>query len=315
MKLVNFTRGSDSATLERETGPEALGATHCGCVVAEECLDLTSAAAASALRLPAAVTSVDDLLRMDGGLQRVREQLSDGGGIPAALRPFALPLATARLAAPVLHPQKVIGIGFNYRDHAEETDTPLPGEPLFFAMFASAVSGPFDPIVRPASVAMLDYEAELAIVIGEPGRHIPVEKALDHVAGYTAFNDVSARNFQQSDSQWLRVKSFDSFAPMGPCLVTRDEVGDGSGLGIECRVNGEVRQRSNTRHLIFDVPYLVAYLSRVMTLLPGDVISTGTPAGVGFARRPQVFLQGGDVVEVEIERVGIIRNTVVDAGV
>ena len=133
------------------------------------------------------------------------------------------------------------------------------------------------------------------------------------IGGYTAFDDVSARNFQMSDSQWLRVKSQDSFAPMGPWLVTADELGDGSGLEIECRVNGEVRQKSNTRHLIFNVPFLISYLSSVMTLHPGDVISTGTPAGVGFARSPQVFLEPGDVVEVEIEKIGRLENPVVEA--
>jgi acylpyruvate hydrolase len=279
-------------------------------VTGDSVLDLT--AAGPLLGLPVPIGSVEDVLHMDGGVTRLRERLGGNGASDERLQTFHVPLTEVKLGAPVLRPQKLIGIGFNYRDHAEETSTPLPEEPLFFAMFASAITGPFDPITKPSNTRMLDYEAELALVIGKAGRHIPEERALEHVAGYTVFDDVSARNFQMTDSQWLRVKSQDTFAPMGPWLVTTDELGDGGGLDIECRVNGEVRQRSNTRYLIFDVPRLVSYLSSVMTLLPGDVVSTGTPAGVGFARLPQVFLEAGDVVEVEIEKIGKLRNEVVD---
>jgi acylpyruvate hydrolase len=299
VKLANFYRRSDPSV-------------RCGYVVGDTCVDLT-AASASLLGLAAPVHRVEDLLRMEGGLAHLRDRLERNGAAAGDLDAFRVPLSQTKLTAPVLTPQKLIGIGFNYRDHAEETSTPLPEEPLFFAMFASAITGPFDPIAKPSNTRMLDYEGELAVVIGKAGRHITQGRALEHVAGYTVFDDVSARNFQMTDSQWLRVKSQDSFAPMGPWLVTTDELGDGSGLDIECRVNGEVRQKSNTRYLIFDVPRLVSYISSVMTLLPGDVISTGTPAGVGFARCPQVFLKAGDVVEVEIEKIGTLRNTVVDA--
>jgi 2-keto-4-pentenoate hydratase/2-oxohepta-3-ene-1,7-dioic acid hydratase in catechol pathway len=299
MKLANFHRPSS-------------GEIRCGLVVDDVCIDL-KAAQGAVLELPTPVSTVEDLLRIDSGVAMLAEQLGGNGTVPAALDPFRIPLADVRLTAPILNPQKLIGIGFNYRDHAEETATQVADEPVFFGMFASAITGPFDPIIKPATTQMLDYEAELAVVIGKKGRCVPVERALEHVAGYTVFDDVSARNFQMSDSQWLRVKSHDSFAPMGPWLVTADELADGSGLDIECRVNGEVRQKSNTRHLIFDVPHLIAYLSSVMTLHPGDVISTGTPAGVGFARSPQVFLNAGDVVEVEIEKIGALKNPVIDA--
>jgi 2-keto-4-pentenoate hydratase/2-oxohepta-3-ene-1,7-dioic acid hydratase in catechol pathway len=299
MRFVNFSRKPNPAV-------------HCGCVIGDTCIDLTRATMSdSVVRFPRTLSCVEDILRVDDGLRILQQQLPREGELNASLHQYSFPLGEARLAAPILNPQKLIGIGFNYRDHAEETKTPLPKEPLFFAMFASAITGPRDPIVKPPVTEMLDYEAELAVVIGKRGRHIPVEKALDHVAGYTIFNDVSARNFQATDSQWLRVKSFDTFAPMGPWLVTQDELGDGGGLMIECRVNGETRQKSNTKHLIFDVPQIVSYISGVMTLQPGDVIATGTPSGVGFARNPQVFLKAGDVVEVEIERIGVLRNPVV----
>ena len=301
MRFVNFSR---------RTNPSV----HLGCVIGDTCIDLTRAMRGDAvIRFPWQATSIEDILRLDGGLKTLQDQLPKNGELNSQLHQFSFPLAEAKLMAPILNPQKLIGIGFNYRDHAEETKTPLPKEPLFFAMFASAITGPFDPIVKPAITQMLDYEAELAVVIGKRGRHIAVENALEHVAGYTIFNDVSARNFQATDSQWLRVKSFDTFAPMGPCMITRDELGDGSGLNIQLRVNGETRQNSNTRHLIFGVPQIVSYISQVMTLQPGDVIATGTPSGVGFARNPQVFLNAGDVIEVEIERIGVLRNTVADA--
>ena len=294
MKLLNFHSPSPEHKIQ------------VGLVQGDRCIDVSRACRERLLRFPRAVDTIEDVLHTENGLKLLSDQVAG-----ADLTSCSFPLAAARIAAPVLNPQKVIGIGFNYSDHAEETKTPIPKEPLFFAMFASAITGHLDPVVKPVSSEMLDYEAELALIIGKGGRFISRESALDHVAGYTVFNDVSARNFQATDSQWLRVKSFDTFAPIGPFLVTRDELGDGSGLGIQCRVNGEVRQNSNTKHLIFDVPYIVSYISQAMTLQPGDVISTGTPSGVGFARSPQVFLKAGDVVEVEIEKIGILRNPIV----
>jgi 2-keto-4-pentenoate hydratase/2-oxohepta-3-ene-1,7-dioic acid hydratase in catechol pathway len=299
MKLANFSRKSKPSVIEL------------GCIVGERCVDVSRAASRGLIQFDNPST-IEDILNIDDGVARLGEQLFKGGELRDPLHECSIPLTEIKLTAPILHAQKLIGIGFNYLDHAEETKTPLPKEPLFFAMFASAITGPEDPVVKPVVTEMLDYEAELAVVIGKSGRHIPADRALDHVAGYTAFNDISARNFQATDSQWLRVKSFDTFAPMGPVMVTRDELGDGSGLSIQCRVNGEVRQNSNTRYLIFGVPQIVSYISGVMSLCPGDVIATGTPSGVGFARNPQVFLKAGDVVEVEIEHIGILRNEIVN---
>ena len=212
---------------------------------------------------------------------------------------------------PVFTPQKLIGIGLNYHDHAKEVGKTLPKEPLLFAMYPNAVIGYDDTIAIPAMSDKIDYEAELGVIIGRRGRHIPVDEAVDYVAGYTIINDVSARDLQTSDSQWIRGKSFDTFAPMGPCMVGTSVLGDGDGLDIRLRLNGETMQDSNTRNLIFKVPDLVSYISRIMTLEPGDVISTGTPSGVGVGRKPQVFLKPGDVVEVEVEGIGTLRNAVI----
>jgi 2-keto-4-pentenoate hydratase/2-oxohepta-3-ene-1,7-dioic acid hydratase in catechol pathway len=178
-------------------------------------------------------------------------------------------------------------------------------------MYGNAIIGPDQPIVIPPMSTQVDYEAELGVVIGRRARHVSVESAVDYVAGYTIINDVSARDLQFSDGQWVRAKSFDTFAPMGPYLVTPDELGDGDGLGIELRLNGKTMQKSNTRNLIFKVPDLIVYISQIMTLEAGDVIATGTPGGVGFGRNPQVFLKPGDVVEIEIEGIGELRNPVV----
>jgi 2-keto-4-pentenoate hydratase/2-oxohepta-3-ene-1,7-dioic acid hydratase in catechol pathway len=181
-----------------------------------------------------------------------------------------------------------------------------------FAMYSNAIIGPNEPIVIPAMSRQIDFEAELAVIIGRRARHVTAENALDYVAGYTVFNDVSARDLQFGDGQWLRAKSFDTFAPMGPYMVTRESLGDGSGLDIELRLNGAVMQKSNTRNLIFNVTGLISFISKVMTLDVGDVIATGTPSGVGFTRNPPVFMKAGDVVEIEIEGIGQLRNPVAE---
>jgi 2-keto-4-pentenoate hydratase/2-oxohepta-3-ene-1,7-dioic acid hydratase in catechol pathway len=221
-----------------------------------------------------------------------------------------------KLLAPVPAPQKVICVGLNYADHARETGKEPPPEPVIFCKFPTAVSAHGDPIVLPQLSKEVDYEAELVAVVGRGGRHIPVEKALDHVAGYTCGHDVSARDWQQRKpgGQWLLGKSFDTFAPFGPELVTADEAGDVTDLRISLRINGRTMQDSRTSQLIFSVAKLVSYVSGVCTLAPGDVIFTGTPPGVGAARKPPVFLQPGDTVEVEIERIGLLRNQVVEEG-
>lgn len=217
-----------------------------------------------------------------------------------------------RLLAPVASPPKIICLGLNYRDHAAEQDKPPSEEPVIFMKPHTAVIGPEDSIVKPEFVNELDYEAELAVIIGKRGKDITVESARDHIFGYTCFNDVSARDIQFKDKQWTRGKSFDTFAPMGPCITTSDQIGDPANLWIRTRVNGELRQNSSTRNMVFNVHQIVHELSRIMTLEPCDVIASGTPAGVAFAMKPEPrFLSPGDVVGVEIENIGILRNKVV----
>jgi 2-keto-4-pentenoate hydratase/2-oxohepta-3-ene-1,7-dioic acid hydratase in catechol pathway len=223
----------------------------------------------------------------------------------------AYPLNSVTLLAPIPRPPKLICVGLNYRDHALESKMEIPKVPTIFSKFPSAVIGPGEPIVLPKNSTQPDYEAEFAFVIGRGGRHIPAERWQAHVFGYTVINDVSARDFQMATTQWLMGKTFDTFAPMGPHIVSADEITDPHALDISLTINGEVLQHSNTRELIFKIPELVAYLSSVFTLEPGDVVSTGTPAGVGVARKPQRFLRAGDDVVVRVESIGELRNPVV----
>jgi 2-keto-4-pentenoate hydratase/2-oxohepta-3-ene-1,7-dioic acid hydratase in catechol pathway len=222
-----------------------------------------------------------------------------------------IPLSAVQLLAPVPRPPKLICVGLNYRDHAAEARQETPKVPTIFAKFSNVVIGPGQPIVLPRNSRKPDYEAEFAFVIGTGGRHIPSYEWKQHVFGYTAFNDVSARDFQMATSQWMIGKTFDTFAPMGPYLASADEIADPHALDISLRIGGETLQHSNTRELIFKIPDLVAYLSSVVTLEPGDVVATGTPAGVGFARTPPRYLQPGDEVVVSIEGLGELRNPVV----
>jgi len=218
---------------------------------------------------------------------------------------------TASLLAPIPRPPKIICIGLNYRDHAAEAKMAIPEVPTMFAKFPTAVTGPGHPIVLPKNSTKPDYEAEFAVVIGRRGRHIPEERWRDYVFGYTILNDVSARDFQMATSQWMIGKTFDTFAPFGPAIVTADEIADPHNLRISLTLNGEVMQDSNTSNLIFGVPQLIAHLSSVFTLEPGDIIATGTPAGVGFARKPPRWLQPGDEVRIQIEGLGELVNPVV----
>jgi 2-keto-4-pentenoate hydratase/2-oxohepta-3-ene-1,7-dioic acid hydratase in catechol pathway len=220
------------------------------------------------------------------------------------------PLSSVRLLAPVPRPPKLICVGLNYRDHAAEAKQEIPTVPTIFAKFSNTVIGPGEPIVLPKISRKPDYEAEFAFLIGRGGRHIAAADWRQHVFGYTAFNDVSARDVQSASSQWMLGKSFDTFAPMGPYLVTADEIADPHALDLSLSIGGEVLQHSNTRELIFKIPDLVAYLSSVVTLEPGDVVATGTPSGVGFARRPPRYLKPGDEVVIRIEGVGELRNPV-----
>lgn len=220
---------------------------------------------------------------------------------------------SVKLLPPIPHPQKVLCVGANYADHAKESGMRPPDEPILFCKFATALRADGDEIVLPAISNEVDYEAELVVVIGVGGRNIPREKAMQHVAAYACGNDVSARDWQlrKPGGQWLLGKSFDSFAPVGPTLVTADEISEPGNLDIQLRLNGQRMQHSSTKHFIFPIDVLIAYISQVCTLVPGDLIFTGTPDGVGFARKPPVFLKPGDEVEVEIEKLGVLRNRVV----
>jgi 2-keto-4-pentenoate hydratase/2-oxohepta-3-ene-1,7-dioic acid hydratase in catechol pathway len=222
-------------------------------------------------------------------------------------------VSEAKLLPPVPDPLKIICIGLNYRDHAAESGVAIPRDPIMFTKFATALVGPEDAIVLPRDSQEVDFEAELVIVIGKKGRHISKEDAPGYVAGYAVGHDVSARDWQlkKDGKQWTIGKTFDTFAPLGPEVVTPDEVGDAHDLGIRLRVNGETMQDSSTKQMIFNSADLVSYLSGVFTLEPGDLIYTGTPPGVGMARKPPVFLKPGDVVEVEIDKLGVLRNPVV----
>lgn len=236
-------------------------------------------------------------------LPRVRRAVENGAAVAVD--------SLVRLP-PIPNPEKIICVGLNYADHAKESGLPIPAEPVIFCKLPTAASCHGRPLVLPRASAEVDYEAELVLVIGRGGRRIPVEQAREHIAAYCCGNDVSARDWQlrKPGGQWLLGKSFDTFAPFGPELVTADEIAEPGALAIQTRLNGRVVQQSNTRQLIFSVERLVSYVSEVCTLVPGDIIFTGTPPGVGFARKPPLYLQPGDVVEVEIEKLGVLRNPV-----
>ena len=221
-------------------------------------------------------------------------------------------LSSVRLVAPIPRPGKIMCIGLNYRDHAKESNQPIPEFPTLFAKYSSCVIGPGEPIVIPALTDKIDYEVELAVIIGRQARHVSEADALNYVAGYVPFNDVSARDYQMRTSQWTIGKTFDTFGPMGPAITTADEVPDPQSLAISLSIGGEVLQHSNTRELVFTVQQLISVLSGVMTLEPGDVISTGTPSGVGAARNPKRWIKAGDVVRIEIEKLGVLSNPVVN---
>ena len=282
MKLVTY---------QGETGPRVAG------VRDEAYIDLNRANPS----VPACIKAL--LAQGPEGIARAANALA--GGDP-------MPQEEVQLLPPVPSPEKIICIGLNYADHAKETDVTPPAEPIVFNKFPSAISADGRPIVLPQVSTKVDYEAELVVVIGTGGRHIPKAVALKHVAAYCCGNDVSARDWQlgKPGGQWLLGKTFDTFAPIGPTLVTADEITDPGNLRIQLRLNGRTMQQSNTAELIFPVDELIAYISTVCTLSPGDLIFTGTPNGVGFARKPPILLKPGDTVEVEIEKLGTLRNPV-----
>lgn len=240
------------------------------------------------------------------------------GSFIEGLRDTGQTCRVEKLLAPLV-PSALLGIGLNYHDHARETGMPSPEHPILFMKNPAALHHPDDPIVLPPSCMdplQVDYEAELAVVIGRKVKDVPVHEALGCVLGYTAANDVSARRWQKhgGGGQWVRGKSFDTFCPLGPVLVTADEIPDPQDLGLQCRLNGQLMQDGNTAEMIFSVAQLIAYLSSGMTLLPGTVILTGTPKGVGMARTPEVYLKPGDQVSISVEGIGTLSNPVVAGG-
>ena len=224
-----------------------------------------------------------------------------------------VPASSARLHAPIVDPGKFICIGLNYRDHAEEAKQPIPKEPPLFAKWANAILDPGEPILRPRGSTQLDWEVELGVVIGRTARFVPKERALDYVWGYTIINDVSDRDFQLLTTQWMAGKIADTHAPVGPYIADRTEIPDPHVLDLKLWVNGKQMQSGNTRTFIFDVRYLVSYLSNLITLSPGDLIATGTPPGVGFLRKPPILLEPGDVCRLEITGLGVLENPIKEA--
>ncbi|HEX6803208.1 MAG TPA: fumarylacetoacetate hydrolase family protein [Terriglobales bacterium] len=248
----------------------------------------------------------DEQFFASGGIEKLRQWLSRNSSSAARVS------SSARLGAPICRPSKIICIGLNYRDHAAETGAEIPKEPVIFFKATTSLVGPNDALVIPKNATQVDWEVELAIVIGKKALYVSKETALDYVAGYALHNDYSERTFQlERGGQWVKGKSADTFAPLGPFLATRDEIFDPGKLKLWLKVNGQTRQNSTTANMIFDVPTLVSYVSQFMTLLPGDVISTGTPPGVGLGMKPPVYLKPGDVVELGIEGLGESRQDVV----
>jgi 2,4-diketo-3-deoxy-L-fuconate hydrolase len=254
----------------------------------------------------AAVTDYNEEFFGTGGLERLRRWVENNSG---HLRRVD---SSVRLGAPICRPSKIVCIGLNYRDHAAETGQEVPREPVIFFKATSSLSGPNDEVVIPLGSTKLDWEVELAFVIGREARYVAKRDALDHIAGYVLHNDYSERAFQlERGGQWVKGKSADTFAPLGPFLVTRDEIPDPGHLDLWLTVNGATRQKSNTEQMVFGVSDLVSYVSQFMTLLPGDVISTGTPPGVGLGMSPPAYLKPGDVVALGIQGLGESRQEVV----
>lgn len=284
MQLINFLNANGEVNL--------------GAVKGSQVINLSAAG------LPA---SVDALLAAGSAAWKRAAELASSGSAE-------LQLSALKILAPVLNPSKAIAVGLNYVDHAAESPYKEPPKyPVLFHRYPSSWVAHDEALVRPKVSSDFDYEGEVAVIIGTAGRYISKDRALDHVAGYSLFNDGSIRDYQFKSHQWMMGKNFDATGSFGPTLVSADELPPGAvGLQLVTRLNGQVLQNANTRDMIFDVPTLVSVCSEVFELHPGDVIISGTPAGVGFARKPPIFMKQGDIVEVEVEGLGILRNTVVD---
>lgn len=242
------------------------------------------------------IPDIGERFFQEGWLERIRRRTFTGKSMDA------------RLGTPITRPEKIICIGKNYAEHAKEGGFDAPKSPLLFSKTPNTLNGPFDAVLMPLSSGQIDWEVELAVVIAKEGKHIAAEQAPDYIAGYSVLNDVSARQAQFADSQWFRGKSFDTFAPMGPALVTADEIENVQNLRLTAKVNGRLMQSGTTRDMIFDINFLIADISTDITLMPGDIIATGTPSGVGIFRDPPIVLQPGDEVECWVENIGTIRN-------
>jgi 2-keto-4-pentenoate hydratase/2-oxohepta-3-ene-1,7-dioic acid hydratase in catechol pathway len=224
---------------------------------------------------------------------------------------FNIPLSSVRILSPYENPQKIICIGQNYLDHCREQNVAPPEKPIIFAKYSSAIIGQGDSIIYPEETEKLDFEGELLVIIGKKGKKIKKENAFDYIFGYSIMNDVSARDIQHGEKQWVRGKTLDTFAPFGPCLVTKDEIQNPQNLKIKTTLNEKIMQDSNTKEMIFNIAYLIEFISRSITLMPGDMISTGTPDGVGTFRKPPVYMRPGDEIKIEIENIGELKNKIV----
>jgi acylpyruvate hydrolase len=311
MRLVTFTTGNDMRV---------------GALIGEQVIDLSGAygvwrtdqsAESTVAAFPESVLAflqadppARELFTQVYAFATQQEQLS-----LLAQRGLVHALKQVQLLPPIARPGKIICLGLNYRRHVQEMGRQLPDYPVLFAKFANTLIGHRQPIVLPRVSQQVDYEAELALVVGKTGKDIPAtEEAFTYLAGYTILNDVSVRDFQKRTVQWLQGKTFDTSGPLGPALVTLDEIHSPQSLDLTLRLNGEIMQQANTSDFIFDIPAMLAYISQIMTLEPGDIIATGTPSGVGDARKPQIFLKAGDIVQIEIAELGILENPVVAAG-
>jgi 2-keto-4-pentenoate hydratase/2-oxohepta-3-ene-1,7-dioic acid hydratase in catechol pathway len=250
----------------------------------------------------------DFIVRRDRNLGETEQMLKNAD--KTVIKKVSKPVSQVSLLPPIPFPPKIICLGLNYFDHAAEIKSTIPDEPIIFLKPHTAITGPNQIIMKPKFVRELDYEGELCIVVGKTAKNISVRDAKKYIFGYTVFNDVSARDYQFKDGQWTRGKSFDTFAPTGPCITTENQLKSTDNLSIRTWVNGELRQNGSTRNMVFKVSEILHHLSRVMTLEPCDIIATGTPAGVGFAMEPQQFLKHGDIVQIEIEGIGALENSV-----
>lgn len=288
---------------------EADGEWRAGIAIADKIVDASAAAKAAQVNAEPGPVSNRAIIQLPRDQQLRLEEAAQTLANPYPSPPDVFLSENVLLGPPLRDPDKIICLGLNYRSHAEEAGFAAPTVPILFAKYRNALTGPTSPILLPGVSEEIDYEAELAVVIGRRCKNVTAEQALEFVAGYMAFNDISARDLQFRSGQWLSGKTLDTFAPCGPALVIH-EIDDPQDLNISTRLNGQTLQQSNTCNMIFPVAETISYVSQLMTLEPGDIIATGTPEGVGFKRNPPVFLHDGDVVEVEVQGIGALRNPV-----